>query len=326
MRQIFIGGTGRSGTTIMSRILGLHPEIYRYPFETRFMIDPHGLIDLVPALSDQWSPWKADRAITDFKEMMREIYPPAIRGQVRRIGGQVMARMGMSLPGYALWVSYRDIMPRKEFHGEVDRFIGKLVERQFKGFWIGSGASLSPRVNVVPRFERKEIALMSGELVNRISSYPVKRAGKKMWLDHTPFNILHANFLHEMFPDMKLIHIYRDMRDVVSSYKSKSWGGNSAHDNATWIRNILDKWEDEKKRLPKEVYYEVRMEDAIKNPEKELKKICDFLDVRFDRKMMDIDLTKGHVGRWKKDLKPDEIKVVNEVLGDTLERYGYSGN
>jgi len=39
--------------------------------------------------------------------------------------------------------------------------------------------------------------------------------------------------------------------------------------------------------------------------------------------MMEIDLSKGHVGRWKKDLKPDEIKVVNEVLGDILERYGY---
>ncbi len=324
MRQIFIGGTGRSGTTIMSKILGLHSEIYRYPFETRFMIDPHGLIDLVPALSDQWSPWKADRAIRDFEEMMWEVYPPAIRGTFRRIGGHILTKLGTSLPRYALWISYRDIMPRKVFTKELDEFTGKIVDREFKGFWIGSGLHLSPKVYVARSFKREEIARISGDFVNGISSYPVKKAGKKMWLDHTPFNILHASFLHEMFPEMKLIHIYRDPRDVISSYKTKSWGGNSAHDNAVWIRNILEKWEDEKKSLPDGTYYEVRMEAAIKSPEKELRKICDFLGVGFEKKMMNIDLSKGHVGRWKKDLKPDEIKVANEVLGETLERYGYS--
>ena len=324
MRQIFIGGTGRSGTTIMSQILGLHSKIYRYPFETRFMIDPHGLIDLVPALSDQWSPWKADRAIRDFREMMlKQIYPPVLKGQVRRIGGQMIKRLGMSMPMYAQWVSYRDIMPRKEFISEFDAFMEKVVERQFKGFWTGSGAHLSPKVYVANRFEREEIAHISGDFVNHLTYHAIKKAGKTMWLDHTPFNILHATFLLEMFPHMKLIHIYRDMRDVVSSYKSKSWGGNSAHDNAIWIRNILDKWEEEKRKMPDGSYYEVRMEDAIKNPEKELRKICDFLGIGFEKKMMDIDLSKGHVGRWKKDLRPDEIKVVNEVLGDTLKRYGY---
>jgi hypothetical protein len=258
--------------------------------------------------------------------MMWEIFPPPLIRGMRSASREVLLRARfMSPPRYAFWESYKDIMSRKEFMHAVDDFVKSLIDREFRGFWLGSEPwKFRPKTYAAKRFEREEISRMAGAFVNRLSAIPMKRAGKSIWLDHTPTNLLHASFLHEMFPEMKLIHIYRDMRDVVSSYKTKSWGGNSAHDNALWIKNILDKWEFEKKRLPKELYYEVRMEDAIKSPEKELKKICDFLGIEFDRKMMEIDLSKGHVGRWKKDLTPAEIDVVNRVLGDTLERYGYS--
>jgi hypothetical protein len=42
-RPIFIGGAGRSGTTLLYRLIGAHPDIYGFGFETRFLIDPDGL-------------------------------------------------------------------------------------------------------------------------------------------------------------------------------------------------------------------------------------------------------------------------------------------
>jgi hypothetical protein len=44
---LFVGGTGRSGTTIVAKILGAHPGYHMIPFEIRFLTDPGGLIDLV---------------------------------------------------------------------------------------------------------------------------------------------------------------------------------------------------------------------------------------------------------------------------------------
>ena len=324
IEQIFIGGTGRSGTTILSKVLGRHHDIYRYPFETRFIIDPDGLIDLVPALSDEWSPWKADVAVRRFRRMMWEIYPPKIRRTYRKIAGQVFPKIGISPPRYALWRSYGDIIPRKEFTGIVSDFLGALTYREIRGYWVGTSEyGFRPKIIGARWFERKEIMKISGDFVNSISSYPMKKEGKQIWLDHTPLNLIHASFLHKMFPEMRLIHVYRDPRDVISSYKTKSWGGNSALDNTLWIKGILEKWEEEKKKIPKDVYYEVRMEDMIRNPEKELKKLMAFLGLDFDKKMMDIDLTKGHIGRWKKDLKQEEIKVIEETLGDIIGRYRY---
>lgn len=44
---IFVGGTGRSGTTIVARLLAADPTNVMIPVETRFLVDPHGLTDVI---------------------------------------------------------------------------------------------------------------------------------------------------------------------------------------------------------------------------------------------------------------------------------------
>lgn len=45
-RWVFVGGTGRSGTTIMARILGQHTDLHLIGIELRFHTDRGGLLDL----------------------------------------------------------------------------------------------------------------------------------------------------------------------------------------------------------------------------------------------------------------------------------------
>lgn len=48
MQAIFVGGTGRSGTTIIGQLLGHHRDLVAtMPKEVRFITDPHGLRDLL---------------------------------------------------------------------------------------------------------------------------------------------------------------------------------------------------------------------------------------------------------------------------------------
>jgi hypothetical protein len=61
--QIFTGGTGRSGTTIVGELLGNHPDIwFTNPPELRFLTDEGGLLDLAlhvrPASWRDWRGWK----------------------------------------------------------------------------------------------------------------------------------------------------------------------------------------------------------------------------------------------------------------------------
>jgi hypothetical protein len=43
---VFIGGTGRSGTSVTARLLGVHPAYLALPFEVRFLAASGGLCDL----------------------------------------------------------------------------------------------------------------------------------------------------------------------------------------------------------------------------------------------------------------------------------------
>ncbi len=46
VQPIFVGGTGRSGTTVTALMLGAHPACHAIPVEVRFLTDPGGLCDL----------------------------------------------------------------------------------------------------------------------------------------------------------------------------------------------------------------------------------------------------------------------------------------
>jgi hypothetical protein len=47
LEPVFVGGAGRSGTTILARLIGEHSRYYTIPFEIRFHTGPIGLSDLL---------------------------------------------------------------------------------------------------------------------------------------------------------------------------------------------------------------------------------------------------------------------------------------
>ena len=63
---VFIGGTGRTGTTILRQVLGTHHQIVAVATELRIIADPDGLLDLFLSLTERWSPYTADAAIHRF--------------------------------------------------------------------------------------------------------------------------------------------------------------------------------------------------------------------------------------------------------------------
>lgn len=45
---LFVGGTGRSGTSRMSMVLGSHRDVHAIQWEFRFIVDPGGLVATSP--------------------------------------------------------------------------------------------------------------------------------------------------------------------------------------------------------------------------------------------------------------------------------------
>ncbi len=335
---IFIGGTGRSGTTVLGRTLSLHGDIFTIPFESRFIVDPDGVESLIHALHEQWEQYSAHTAIERFRKLMRSIYPSRPVYLMKILLSVILPKIHISPPKYAFTFSkfWKDeeffnykkqpfslFADRKKFFEIVESFLSHIIVREYSGFWTGYGTEIAPRMNVTT-YSPENALKQAREFIDSLIIPVVKKYGAKRWADHTPTNINHVLFLKRLYPEMKFIHIYRDPRDVVSSYKTKSWGGNSAMDAVPIINGTLRKWEEDKKRLPDGSYIEISLEELVSNKKETLEKLCNFLELDFDENMLKMDLSKSHSGRWKKDLSSEEVKLIEEKLGWFMEKYGYS--
>jgi hypothetical protein len=117
LKVIFVVGTGRSGTTVLARLLGEHPCISVAPTETRIITDPDGLLALKRAFVDDWSPWNVDVAITRFKRLMSSF---------------AQSYLG-AYPGYSI----DKLFGPDKVGSIVTEFLDKLCEFRFRGAWVG---------------------------------------------------------------------------------------------------------------------------------------------------------------------------------------------
>jgi len=317
---IFIGGTGRSGTTLLARIFGKHPDIYAFPTEIRFITDPDGLLSLKNALVDNWSFFQADFAIDRFYKLMRNL-------STRYIGRYPNSNL-------------KAIVGDNFYKNWVNSYLGALCKFSFKSAWAARATLYRKgllhflgRNKVVESFletsyycsplSENKFYLLTNTFLNDFFNQAAHIHGGKIVVEHTPSNLIHADFLNKVLPGMKLIHIYRDPRDVIASYSTKDWGSIDKKINLKWISDILNRWEIIKSKIPESSYYELSFEDLIHNFKSVIRDLCEFLHIQFCDCMVNVDISHHNIGRWKKDLNNIEKKYFFDNYSYLLKRYGY---
>ena len=167
-----------------------------------------------------------------------------------------------------------------------------------------------------------------------------KRWGEKTLLEWT--NI--PTFIN-MYPNSKALHIIRDPRDVIASFKNVTFEpGNRYLDAIFASMHSMDTCMRFKKELPEDRYYHVVYESLITNPEYELQKICNFLEIEYSDSMMDKSLYKDQFGdvldadshtsyndnknnlsgRWRDQLNDIDISIIEGLLLKQLEQFNYT--
>ena len=134
--------------------------------------------------------------------------------------------------------------------------------------------------------------------------------------------------------NIKYIYIYRDGRDSVASGFRKNLGPN---DKKIWRSKNLKlnskdwadhyfRWEEAKRNIISDGYWcEIRFEDYIDNPSKNMHIISEFLGidhkelVKFENQLINEDSShKGYysqlIPNWEKEFHPDAIEVL-KILG-----------
>jgi hypothetical protein len=318
LKAIFIGGTGRSGTSILKTVLQQHSKIVTIPNELRIIIDPDGILDLLSALTERWSVNRADVAIDRFDRLISKCCKASfVLHIIRRLESHknwLLTKQGY----YRVLSGFGD----KYVRSRTEKLMRELIFRRSKSQLIHSPSlQLRPTIYEAGPFDREELIELLQIYINDLYSN-VANSGETCWLDDTPLNILHATELSELFKDMKLIHIYRDPLDVVSSYFTKIWGGDEWKTTARRVAGIYGQWHRVCRRLSSKQFIEISLEKLSANPKANLQRICDHIGVEFEERLLDIKLKKTNSGRWKQDIPPTVLETIRNYLDPFLSEYG----
>lgn len=170
-----------------------------------------------------------------------------------------------------------------------------------------------------------------------------RRQGKSRWGEKTPPHTLCWRTILAGFPDLQVIHLIRDGRDVALSHKAAPFGPKHVYAVAQrWVQ-YLSAAEEAQAALGERAFLSVRYEDLVAEPERELRRICTFLGEGFtpamlafhndaityptDRRNFDNlrrPLLSDNTEKWRRRMSARELRIFEAVAGAELERYGYA--
>ena len=297
---IFVVGVSRSGTTLMRMVLGKHSRI-------AIADENHYLGHLLPGHG----------ARDDFRRVGDLRDDAAVRRLVDRI--------------------YSDEFQSGSWHRPTSPFWRWLIRR-------------------VPRAELEQ-RLLAGERSERGVFTAVLRAEadrkhKAIFGEKTPAHIRWADTLMAWYPDARIVHMVRDPRGVYrSELKRRTANPESLpyrwlvkapllmrgfvllETAWTWAGAVADH-----RRLSRRYpahYLAVRFEDLVRSPEAEIDRVCAFLGVEPERRMLkqkvvsrgdrlgEAGFDAGAADRWRASITPGEARWLRTLLGRRIEEMGY---
>jgi len=108
-----------------------------------------------------------------------------------------------------------------------------------------------------------------------------RKRGKKRWAEKSPLYTLHLDFINTLFPNCQIIHIIRDGRDVVASFR-KRWDYIRAIKGVkTWQKHVKLA-RDFGRTISTDRYIELRYEDLVMQPENTMQILLEFLHEPWD--------------------------------------------
>ncbi len=193
------------------------------------------------------------------------------------------------------------------------------------------------------------------DFVEQMQTHLFRNNDKSIFVEKTPSNCYCFSDFLEAFPTGRVIHIVRDGRDVVSSLIDRGYDVFKA--TSMWLYNTAAglACHDSSR------YLMVHYEDLVRQPEVEIKKVCEHLSVEYSSKMLVVDgsdmdasrmvstwrnsptkdpINPSSVGRYKVDLNALKLakfsnirltkigaeKTIGKVLGtgELLRHLGYT--
>lgn len=221
--------------------------------------------------------------------------------------------------------------------------------------WSSADQQAQPLLTTAYAVDTERLRSIFAELVLSFLRPAWQASGKPRVAEKTPFNILAFPELRRLFPDSALVHIIRDVRDVVASRLEREKAAGGAIPDTTalasslareWVTAMTVRRRMMTDRQLSERYFEVRYEDLVQNPCRVLGALFTFLGEEFDPGVLDFHRTCRNVdgseewsaeavrrpifasscGRWRQSLNVEQLDAVLQAAHPVLEELGYDAD
>jgi hypothetical protein len=305
---VFVGGTGRSGTTVLAELLGRHSRFAGVPIECRFHCNPTGLADVVDGRA---SPEEFLRKLRTYwwhrvRVGSRVVVPSGIAGRARYGALRARRRLGLGVGGDEARVrGLHQIISRDRFDEAVERF---------------------------EEAHQRDLVQASRDLFYDLLTPFRETSGKPALVEMSTFTIAAAPELARIFPEARFVHTVRDGRD---SGVSKTLLREKAHHPTDAISGI-DFWADRLRRadlgvkglsaVDRERMHLVSLDELVwADRERSYADLLEFLGVEDEgdmREFFDVQMTAeaANRGRWRNGLDAAEQRQVTAHYEATLTR------
>jgi hypothetical protein len=207
--------------------------------------------------------------------------------------------------------------------------LGPLTER------VQHGAPMSSRTGSV-YMEREEYLDALRDFCDRLFGGLLDGLGQsgKTLLERTPWHVYSLDLIGAVYPDARVIHIVRDGRDVARSLMAQDWGPDDPATAADeWVASVTAA---RSASRALENYIEVRYEDLLADPRSEVTGLLAWLGLDNTDEVVEAALVEAGVEfnvdpgsrrvgteKWRTDMDPAVLGVVERVAGPLLEQSGY---
>ncbi|MDP3971915.1 MAG: sulfotransferase [Candidatus Nanopelagicales bacterium] len=298
---VFTGGTGRSGTTIVGRLLGQHPEIaLTRPAELRFITDSDGLLDAIAS---------------------QRHHPPLILARAGAAASRRMARIRRTEP--------------RDPTAPADLFAA-LFERRWFPRIAEANPNLTPTIGTRAARDfaaafRSDRQRAARRLMQTIVDPMARTEGRRRWVDTTPPNASRADEILDLYPQARIINVIRDGRRVAYSMTRRTWAPDRVID-------ALDVWQTSMlaaaqaiDRAPTNTVMTVQLEDLVVRARLDTyRRILSFAELEDDpatRQWFEenVALERSRPDLWERCLSPAEIRQLNEHYDQVIDELTAAG-
>jgi hypothetical protein len=157
-----------------------------------------------------------------------------------------------------------------------------------------------------------------------------------MWGDKSPAYIRHIDLLLQHFPDARIVHIVRDVRDHCVSMR-RAWHKDVRRAAYQWGRDVAAAHRTCIAQPQRCI--EVSYENLLRTPQTELSRLCAFLDLQYSDAMTRLhkpaepargggrpegatEIVQNNFGKYMQRLRPREIRDVESLAFDTMRALG----